>query len=61
MYLLKSAMVENASEDDLGTRVTLRARKIICSVLGFKEETSSTFFLDLLGAILGKKTWILEE
>ena len=55
MYLLKSAMVENASKDDLGTRTVLRAREIFCLVLGFMGETSSTSCLDLLGAISEKE------
>ena len=61
MYLLKSAMVENAFEDDLGIGTTLRAKEIFCLVLGFKGETSSTFYLDLLGAISKRKDWILAE
>ena len=55
MYHLKSTIVENASKDDLGIRTALRARKIFCLMLGFKGETSSTSYLDLLGAISKKK------
>ena len=54
-------MFEKAVEDDLGTGITLRAKKIFCLVLDFKGETSSTLCLDLLGAISEKKDWILEE
>ena len=61
VYLLKFARVEKASKDNIGTRTTLSAREIFYLVLGFKEETSSTSYFDLLGAISERKDWILEK
>ena len=48
-------MVENASEDDLRIGTALRVREIFYLVLGLKRETSSTSYLDLLGAISEKE------
>ena len=61
MHLLKSTIVEKAAEDDLGIGTTLRAKEIFCLVLGFEGKTSSTSYLDLLGAISERKDLILEE